>query len=230
MVAEAIVLKAERRSSCGTRASRRLRSAGRVPGIVYGHGVENAAIAIPEKSLLEVLHSGARMLKLDLEGAEENVLVKEVQRDSLTDKIIHIDFARVSLDERVEVSVPVKLRGTPVGVKEGGIIDQPLRELDVECVATQIPEVLEVDVSSLEIGQSILVRDVSLPGGLRVLNEPELIVVSVLAPKEEEVAPAVEEAAAEPELLRPERKEEEAVEEETKKPAKEEKPSKGKEG
>ena len=208
-MAERNLLKAKRRDVSGTRHCRRLRRQGAIPAVVYGHGFENIMVVISEEELLPVLQAGARVVTLDLGGTRENVLIREVQHSSLGDSILHVDLARVSLDERITVSVSVRLKGTPVGMKEGGIVDQPLRQLEIETLATQIPDALELDISPLAVGEALLVKDVPVPPGVKVLNDPSLIVASVMALAAEEVVVAPVGEVAEPELIRKERKEEE---------------------
>ena len=201
------VIRAEARDESGTRACRRLRREGRVPGVVYGHGDEGVKIAMDAHDLLQTLHTGAHMFDLKLKGEpDEKVLVKEVQYDSLGDEIIHVDLQRVALTETVEVTVPIVLVGTAIGSVHKGVLDQPLKELHVSCLPTDIPDDLRVHVTHLDIGDMLTVKDVELPERVTTTNAPEQVVVTVHPPvKEEEVeaaeVAAEEKAVAEPEVI-----------------------------
>ena len=213
-------LKAIKRDKCGTRHVRRLRKQGMVPGIIYGHGEAPLAVAVNEHELGIAIHHGERLLELDIEGAgRENVLVKEVQYDHIQKDVLHVDLARVRLDERVEVTVPIVLRGTPAGAADGGVLAQVVSEVAIDCLVVAIPEEVRVPISAMKIGDVLHMKDLPLPEGVKLVSAPELIVASV-AVIVEEAAPVegAEAAAAEPELVR-ERKpaEEETAEEEKKK-------------
>jgi len=196
------LLRIEKRDKLGTRHSRRLRQQGRVPGIVYGHGQENQPISLASHDIEAAVQHGEHLLKADLDGNEENFLIKDVQYDYLGQHVLHVDLTRVRLDERVEVTVPIVLRGTPVGVDaDNGVLTQPLSEATIECLVTDIPEELRVSVTELGVGQSLRVADLELPSGVVVKEEPETVVASVTVVAEEEVAPAEEEAAPEPEII-----------------------------
>jgi large subunit ribosomal protein L25 len=222
-------LTGETRSAGGSRAAARLRQLGKVPGIVYGHGEDPIAVAVPQHDLELLLHHGTLLMELELNGNRQRVLVKEVQYDHLGTTPIHVDLARVRLDERVRVTVPVELRGTPKGVKEGGVLDQVIADLEVECLVTEIPERLRVDISEMALGSTLKIGEIPLPEGVKVMASPELVVCTVRQPVEEEeaAAPAAAAegaAAAEPEVIRKERAEaEEEAEEKPKEKEKEKK-------
>jgi large subunit ribosomal protein L25 len=186
-------LVAEPRDATGKGAARKLRAAGRIPAVVYGRGVESKAVSVDPSALLKLLHgSGAGMntlIDLSVDGSTQTVLVKELQRDPVRGRPLHTDFYLVELDKTVEVSVPIHLVGKAAGVELGGILDHPLRELELECLPRAIPEGVDVDVSALEVGQSIHVRDLELPEGVSVRTDENLAVASVIAPTvvEEEV-------------------------------------------
>jgi len=191
-------LVAELRDATGKGVARRLRAAGRIPAVVYGKGAETKAISIDPKALQRLLQSsGAGMntlIELSVDGTERTVLVKELQRDPVRGRPVHTDFYLVELDQKVEVSVPIHLVGRPEGVEAGGILDHPLREIELECLPRAIPESVSVDVSALEIGDSIHVRDLELPEGASVRTDGHLAVASVIAPAVVE-EPAAEELA-----------------------------------
>lgn len=199
-------LTGESRSASGSSAAARLRKVGKVPGIVYGHGEAPVTIAVPGRDLEHLLHRGTLVLELELDGNTQRVLVKEVQYDYLGTTPIHVDLARVSLDERVCVTVPIELRGTPKGCKEGGVLEQVISDLEVECLVTEIPERLRVDVSEMSLGNMLKIADVPLPEGVRAMGAAELVICTVRQPVEEAeaVAPAAAgegATGAEPEVI-----------------------------
>ncbi len=206
----AVVLKATKRSEKGTNKARAMRKRGNIPGIIYGHGQEPVAITLNEHDLEVAVQHGEHVLELDLEGQPENVLIKELQFDTFGHEIIHVDLARVDLDERVEVTVPIVLRGTPAGAKDGGVLTQVLSEATIECVVTAIPEDLKLSVNNLNIGDTLHLRDLPLTEGMVLVGDPNQLICSVNIVVEKEVAPPAEgeEVAAEPEVIR-EKKEEE---------------------
>lgn len=189
----------------GKKANKIIRKGGGLPGIIYGHKKDAVAVVLPAGELEQALRKGAHVLTIKLEGAEEQVLVKEVQFDHLGSTMIHVDMARVDLNERVKVTVQIVLRGTPKGAIEGGVLDQVLAEMEVECVVTQIPENLRVSVADLGIGQILHLKDVPLPAGTVATGDPETVVAlcRVLgeeAPAETAVA-AGEAGPMEPEVI-----------------------------
>ena len=196
------VLKLTTREKTGTRAARRLRAQDLVPGIVYGHGEANQAVAMSRHDIELAIQRGERLVEGDVAGKKENFLIKDVQYDYLSQHVIHVDLTRVSLDERVEVTVPIDFRGTPVGVEtEDGVLTRRLAELKLDCLVTSIPEDVRVSVNELHVNESIRVSDLELPDGVTCLDDPETVVASV-AVLAEEVAPTEEEAeAAQPEVI-----------------------------
>ena len=220
------VVKGTKRTELGSRKARRMRKQGEIPAIVYGHGEEAEPITLYEHDVeLAVLH-GERLLELELDDRKENVLIKDIQYDTFGHEILHLDLTRVSLDERVEVTVPIVLRGTPAGAVEGGVLHQTAAEATVECLVTAIPEELRVSVAEMKIDDVLHMRDVPLPEGAKLLEDPETIVCSLSLVAEEVVAPvAVEAPAGEPEVIgeKAEEKEEEKEEEGRKRPEEEKK-------
>ena len=196
------------RETLGTRHSRRLREQGLVPGIIYGHGEPNTPVSIRSHDIEVVVQHGEQLIRAELDGREENFLIKDVQYDYLGQHILHVDLTRVRLDERVEVTVPIVLRGTAVGVEnEDGVLAQHLTQLTIECVVTEIPDELRVAVTELHVNESLRVADLDLPEGVKAMEDPETMVASVTVVAEEEVAPAAEAAEAEPELIGEEKEE-----------------------
>jgi len=192
-------LVAEVRDATGKGVARKLRAAGRIPAVVYGRGTESRAISVDPKALVQLLQKGGAgmntLIELSVDGTAKTVLVKELQRDPVRGRPLHTDFYLVDLDQKVEVSVPIHLIGRPEGVELGGILDHPLREIELECLPRAIPESIDVDVSALDVGDSIHVRDLELPEGVSVQSDVNLAVASVVAPVavEEPVAEEVEE-------------------------------------
>ena len=232
------------RDTHGTRPVRRLRRQGLIPGVVYGKSTEPISVMVGQREMSRLLREMGgehAMVTLRLDGAadgkkpqgwEKPALIEEVQHHPVDGHILHIDFRAVSLTERVRVPVAVELKGEPVGVKQdGGILEQFLREIEIECLPTEIPNHLELDVNALTIGQSLHVRDLKAPEGTRILTEPDVTIASVQAQREEKPE---EEAAAvtEPEVIR-EKKEktegEEGAEGGAEKTEKAEKPEKSEE-
>ena len=209
-----VVVEVASRSESGKNESRRLRSAGQVPGIVYGMKRPPFAVAVSPRRLEEILRleSGRNTIfKLSLTGLDQTraVMIKELQRDPVTDRMIHVDFVRVDLEKSVKVHVPIRLLGTPAGVKtEGGIVEFITRQVEVECLPEDIPEHLDTDVSELHIHQHASVENLVVGPRVKVLADPHAIVVVIAPPRAEEApAPAAEAAAApaaaaEPEVIK----------------------------
>ncbi|MDR5695353.1 MAG: 50S ribosomal protein L25 [Armatimonadota bacterium] len=215
---ERVVLPAEVRTKTGKSAAKKLRLIGKIPAILYGKGRSPTPLAVERKRLLEVLHTAAgKNVLIDLEIHKDGevdratVMLKELQQDLYGRDVIHADLVAVSLEETIELEVPVILVGQAKGVAAGGILEQHLRFLVVECLPTQIPEHIEVDISHLDIGDTIHVSELKIPDGVSVRTPPEEVVVSILAPAKEEV-PAPAEAAP-PQVPQMPRAPEEAEEE-----------------
>lgn len=209
---EHISLQARRRDGLGKGQARKLRRAGQVPGVVYGRRREPLPVVVEAKSLRNVLHTQAGMnVLIDLsiangDRAAETVMVKDVQRDIFLRDIIHVDFHTISLTETLEAHVRLSFVGQAPGVAEGGVFEVHLREVVIECLPTQIPEHVEVDINGLAVGDSIHVRDLKVPPEVTIVTPVEEVVATVVMPKAvEEVAPAAAPAevpvaeAAEPE-------------------------------
>ncbi len=198
-------IKATKRAPAGRRAASRLRKAGQVPGIIYGHGEPPLPVALDGEMLAWHLHHGAQLLDLEMDGQASKLLVKDVQYDHLNENITHVDLARVRLDERVTVSVPLRFRGTPVGVKiDGGQLLTPLTQIEVECLVIAIPSEIRVNVAELKINDHLTVGQLELPEGIKALANPEQVVALVAEPQAEEVlapAAAAEAGPTEPEVI-----------------------------
>ena len=178
-------LETERRDDHGKGVARKLRAAGRVPAVFYGHGQETVPLSVDARDMLHVLHSaGGSNVLLDLivDGKPHLAMPREIQRDHIHNRLIHIDFLAVSRTETITVDVPVIEFGEAAGVKEGGVVEHHLRDLHVECLPQDVPERLEVDITELNIGDMIHVRDVPVPAGVTVLTNPDDAVLSVITP------------------------------------------------
>lgn len=194
-----VKLKAERRDETGKGAARRIRAGGKVPGILYGPELETMHLTVDARDLWHALHTDAGtnvLIDLKVDGDEYLSMPREVQRDILKGTLLHVDFIRIRRDVAIQVNVPVHLVGESVGAKEGGVVEHQLWELNVECLPTEVPEHVEVDVSELAIGDALHVEDIKAPQGVTVLNAPEETVVTVIPPPvlelPEEEAPEVE--------------------------------------
>ncbi len=188
------------RDQLGTRANKRLRNTGFIPGVIYGHKEAVVPVTLPKKDVENHLHHGAHLFDLAIDGKSEKVLVKEVQYDHLGLHVIHVDFARVSLDERVEVTIAIELKGEPKA--EGDVpasLTQVLNELELECLVTEIPDVIRVNVSEMKLDDVLHIKDLKLPPGVKCKQDEDLIVVTFKEIKEEEAA--AEGATAEPEVI-----------------------------
>ncbi len=212
-------LEAVKREGRGKNEARRLRVSGRIPAVVYGSRKEGKApegvpVAVDPKAVLRILHSdsGANtLINLKLDGGEPRVMVEEYQLDPVSHHLLHADFYQLAMDKVIVVAVPIVVRGEPMGVKQqGGMLDFVTREIEVECLPTDIPEHIAIDVSELMLHQSIRVRDLSVDPKWKPVSEPDTMLVHVVMPTAEEaaataeaetaaVAPAV---PAEPEVIK----------------------------
>jgi len=191
-------LAAESRTDTGKGAARRVRAAGRVPAVLYGHGIKPEHLSIDARAFGQAMRSGGAnaLLELQLGKVRHLALAREVQRHPVRGTFTHVDFLVVRRGEKVTVSVPVHLVGEAPGVVQGGILDQDLHQLSVEAEVTAVPEAIDGDVSGLQIGDVLRVGDLKAPSGATILDDPESSVVSVVAPTVETVE-AEEEGAAE---------------------------------
>lgn len=204
-------LNAEKRAIKGSKAMRKLRREGQVPAILYGHKLDNIMLSLKEDQLAKILHAGARMVQLVFDNVKESALIKDVQYDTLEDCVLHVDFSRIDLNERVKLRVSIELSGDPVGVKEGGILTHVLKDVEIECLPTAIPEKIKVNISELGLGKAIHVKELPVIDGVHYTSDPESVVVSVHQVAAEKVVPE-EELLTEPEVITKKPKEEEAEE------------------
>ncbi|HEX6533951.1 MAG TPA: 50S ribosomal protein L25/general stress protein Ctc [Gemmatimonadaceae bacterium] len=208
-------LTATTRAATGKGAARKLRAAQQIPGVIYGHNREPQSLALDGRALelmLERVAFETTVIELNIDGTTARTLIREIQRHPYKKQVLHVDFQELVAGERVTVDVPVVLVGTPVGVRNsGGVLDQIMREITVEVDPSSIPNHIDVDVSALDLNNSIHVRDLPLPGGVDVLDEPDATVCVVVPPRveaETAAAPAEgAEAPSEPELIRKQKEE-----------------------
>jgi large subunit ribosomal protein L25 len=210
-------LSAETRTETGKGVARKLRAAGRVPGVVYGHSREPQALSLNARELEKLLGSiaaGSTVVELTLGNATTNTLIREVQRHPFKKQILHVDFMELVAGEKVIVDVPLVFVGIPEGVRTGGgLLEQMLHSIEVNVDPSSIPNHIDVDVSQLVMGHSLHVRDLNLPEGVEVLSDEDATVCAVIAPRavvEETAAAEAEAAPAEPELIRKPKEDEEA--------------------
>lgn len=203
-----ITLNAKVRDKIGKGASGRLRQQGRIPAVVYGRKESPLILEVVEGELEKVagMTSGQNAvinLNLDKKEGEILALVKDVQYHPVTDRLLHVDFYRISLYDKITVSVPVVVVGESVGVKEGGILEHILWEVEVECLPTWVPEKIEVDITSLKIGDTVHIRDLKTEEKIEILTEGEETVLSLVPPTviKEEAVEEVEKKVAEPERV-----------------------------
>lgn len=167
---------------------KRIRSSGKVPGVVYGKGLERpSTISVDAKELAAMLRSHPNaVLEIDLPGAgKQPVMMSELQRDTLTRQVTHIDFHRINMNEKISTTARLDVTGTSVGEKEGGMLQLVIHEVAIECLPKDIPDSISIDVSGLEMGEHLTVNDLKLPAGVIATQEPETVLVAVLAPQKE---------------------------------------------
>ncbi len=209
-----IVLEVHSREATGKNANRRLRASGEVPAVVYGAGQDPAPIRVRERKVEEILKTGSggnTVFLLQLHGTDKkrHAMIRELQTDALTGEMIHIDFQRILMDQKVKVLVHIELEGEAQGVRtEGGLLDFVTREVEVECLPNKIPQSISLDVSELHIGQHIEASDLELPDDVELLLDPERVIISITAQKavEEETEESeddllLEAVSAEPEVI-----------------------------
>jgi len=219
---EKIMLNVEMREGSGKTSAKDLRNKKLIPAVVYKGGKDALKLQLAAVDMTKVLHTKAGenvIVTLKIGGADpktkdKTVVIKEIQREPIKGQILHIDFNEISLTETLKVNVPLSAHGEPEGKKEGGTLEHIMWELQVECLPTDIPEKIEIDVSKLKIGDAIYVKNITVPASVKVLTDPELIAMIVKPPKVE--APKEEigaEASVEPELIRKKKEIEEGAEE-----------------
>ncbi|HNX68169.1 MAG TPA: 50S ribosomal protein L25/general stress protein Ctc [Candidatus Omnitrophota bacterium] len=217
---ETFEMQAKQRTADGTRKARGVRRNEMIPGIVYGHGMKALTVEVPERAFYKALHTKAGsnvLITLRVEGVqlkESTCRIKDIQHNPVTDKIDHVDFMVISLTENITVKVPVVLlhvEDAP-GIKEGGSLDLVHREIEIECLPTQIPEKIEINIKEMKINDAVHVKELALAEGLKCLLSQDDVVVAIHPPREEEVKAAEEGEAAAPEVIEKGKKEKEGEE------------------
>lgn len=218
-----IVIKSEKRQGLGSNASRRLRAQGFVPAVLYGEAMEATPLVVGKADIIQILklESGENTIfKVAVGSDSYDAMIKEMQTDPATDELLHVDLIRISMDKTVQVTIPIVHHGDPVGVKtEGGFVDFVTREVEVECLPRDIPESLSIDISELHASQSFKVQAMTVPPGVKVLTDPNTVLVLISLPHKEEEFPGEKpeeevaaEAPQEPEVIKKERAEKEEPE------------------
>ncbi len=173
-----MILKAEIREQTNSKHAEKLRKTGRIPAIVYGHKQEPVAISLDAHNFIEELHHGHRLMDVQIGKKKQKMLVKDLQYDYLGKDVIHVDMMRVDVTEAVKVSVPIELKGTAKGTHEGGIIEEHMNHLEIECKATDIPESIVVSVKELGVGEALHASDIELPEGVKLVSSPETLIIA----------------------------------------------------
>ena len=178
-------LTAERRSDAGKGVARKLRAAGKIPAVLYGQGLETTPLTVDSRELSHLLHGSAGsnvLVDLMVDGEEHLAIPREIQRDHIHSKFVHVDFLAVSRTETITVNVPVHETGDAAGVKEGGVVEHHLREVQIECLPQDVPDEIVVDITDVELGDMVHVSDLVTPAGVTILTSPEDAVLSVVTP------------------------------------------------
>jgi len=199
-MAEIHKLKVELRNEYGRRANRRLRASGRVPAVLYGHKKEGKNLILSAAELENAIRHGNRFVALS-GGLSESAFIKDVLWNTWGTEVLHVDFVRVSADEKVRVAVAIELRGESPGTKEGGVVKHVLHTIELECEAASVPEKIEVNINRLEFGQILHVSDLELPEGAIALIDAASVVVSCVAPVEVSEEETTSTEGAEPEVI-----------------------------
>ncbi len=198
-----VKLDAQKREASGKGAARGMRRAGHIPAILYGQKNETIPIRIEERGFKNFLQDYGENAFINLEIADhgtENVMVKEIQRDPVSNQLLHTDLLRISMDEPITSAASIILVGSAPGVREGGILEFPHRQLTLRCLPTLLPEEIEVDINELEIDDRLSVEDISLPEEIEILDDPNTRIVAIVPPRIEEELTAEEDAEEEIEV------------------------------
>ena len=196
------ILKATKRTESGTKAVRRLRKAGKLPAVVYGHKKDPLSVTVDYKEFIAIVRHHDRLIQLEIDGELKDVFIKDAQHDVLGDIILHADFEWVGVDELVKVGVEIKLWGTPAGASIGGVVRQRIDDVEIEVPVKNIPDHFRVDISAMTLGDRITLDDIELPEGSSIVGDATKVFVSVdlhveQPEEDEEDAPAADEAPAE---------------------------------
>ena len=195
-----VVLAAKNRQNKGSGEARRIRRAGRIPGVLYGRSGKAISIDLDANDFINGVKniSESTIVKVEIEGKPYDAFVKATQRNIVDGNILHVDFYEVESGVVLRARVPIQLKGNAIGVREGGVLEFPLHEIEVECLPKDLPERIELDISGLKANESIHVRDIALSDAIRVISASDQVVALVKYAREETVATPAEEAAAAP--------------------------------
>ncbi|ADO77874.1 50S ribosomal protein L25/general stress protein Ctc [Halanaerobium praevalens] len=214
-------IEAELRTETGKGAARTIRRDGLIPGVVYGRGNDPRSIKVDPLDIEKLLHSNAifDLTFVGEDGGEDEatVIIKDYQKDVIKQNLLHVDFQFISMDEKITVSVPMRLEGDALGVRNGGVLQHLLREIEIDALPAEIPEEITIDISELEVGESLAVADLELSEGLDLVTESDEVIVTVVTPTElveEDEETEAEDEFLEPEVIGEDDEEEEEVEEE----------------
>lgn len=211
-------IEAELRTKTGKGAARQIRRSGLIPGVVYGRGNDPRAIKVDPQDIEKLLLSNSifdlTFVGEDGKEDEATVIIKDYQKDVIKQNLLHVDFQFISMDEKITVSVPMHLEGEAAGVRDGGVLQQLLREIEIDALPEEIPEEITIDISELEVGESLSVSDLELPEGIDLVTGSDEVIVTVVTPTEliEEDEEEEEEEFLEPEVIGEEDEEEEGEE------------------
>jgi large subunit ribosomal protein L25 len=221
-MSDTVVLKAAMRPQSGSKAAAQLRQQGQLPAVVYGHKKEPVSITLGAHDFVEALHHGHRIFEVDIDGSKDTLLVKDLQYDHLGKSVIHADLVRVNLSERVKVEVAIELRGTAQGTHEGGIVEDVLSHVEIECKVSDIPESLAVSIKELGLGQALHASQIELPADMTLMTDPEAVVAVCHEPRvvvveevpegEEALAEGAAAEPTEPEVITEKKEDQEASE------------------
>ncbi len=214
------VIEAQARAAGGKNANRRLRKSGKIPAVIYGPGKQPVVVSVNPKDVVDILYSDAgrnTIVALSVDGSEQNTaMIKDYQMDPVKGDLIHADFLEIAMDRALELTVSIELVGEAEGVKlSGGIMDFVTRSIEVECLPSDIPDSIKVDVSALKINDYIRVKNLEIDSRVKVLSDPEVVIVTIVPPTKEEIPEEAVAEPVEPELVK-KGKAEEAAEEEQK--------------
>jgi large subunit ribosomal protein L25 len=193
-----VVLSARNRANTGSGEARRIRRSGRIPAVLYGRTGKSVNIDLDAQEFSKRVRniSESTIVKLDVEGKSYDAFVKDTQHSITAGSILHVDFYEVESGVALRARVSIHLQGTPIGVREGGVLESPLHEIEVECLPKDLPERIDLDISGLKVNQSLHVRDINLGEGVRLVSNGDQVVALVKFAREETAAEAAEEAAA----------------------------------
>src|SRR4030067_266938 len=218
-----VVIKAERRAEIGKGGARSLRRHGMMPAVLYAAGT-STPIKVLSKEVTKLMASGGgehALIAIELSEDKKDhwALIKDYQLDPIRNELLHVDFIEISLEKKIKITTPIIITKEPMGIKKGGILQQLMRDIEIECLPTQIPDGIEVDVSYLDMVHSLHVSDLTVKEGIKIISDPKEVILTVIAPVVEEVAAPVVAVVAEPEVVKKGKaKEEEAAGEEKEEP------------